>query len=79
MLSSIMTKLLKLKLLLLWEYENTKMGEGLHTKLVWRSNTNWKSKKHCIPWTYVTSDFKGEEIDGKFFEKMVVTDKSKGI
>lgn len=55
------------------------MGEGLHTKLVRRSNTNCKSKKHCIPWTYVTSDFKGEEIDRKFFEKMVVTDKSKGI
>ena len=29
----------------------------------------WSNVKNTVPWTYVISDFKGEEIVGTFYEK----------
>ena len=40
----------------------------LHSKFVWRSFVIKKIKNTAL-WTYVISDFNGEEIVGTFYEK----------
>ena len=35
--------------------------------------------KNSVPWTYVISDLKGEEVVGKFHEKRIAKNKPKGI
>ena len=47
---------------------------------------NWSEKiviiseiKNTVPWTYVISDLNGEKIDGTFYEKRIVKNKSKEI
>ena len=53
------------------------MQEFLNTKIFLLKDTrNWseevfviKKVKNTVPWTYVISDLKGEEIIGTFYEK----------
>ena len=38
-----------------------------------------KQVKNTVPWTYVISDLKGEEIVGKFYEKELQKNKSRRV
>ena len=61
----------------MWEYRNTKAFlQNLHFKLAWGSWTLLikkvlviKKVKYTVPWTYVISDFNGEEIFWTFYKK----------
>ena len=47
--------------------------------LVWRNLFDQESKKNTVPWTYVISTLKGEEIVGTFHENRVAENQSKRI
>ena len=66
--SKIMIKILKLKLMIMWEYPNTK---NIFTKGYTPRSQVFviKEVKNTIPWTYVISDLKGEEIVWMSYEK----------
>ena len=38
-----------------------------------------KKVKNTVPWTYVISDVKGEEIVGTFYKKKITKNKSKRV
>ena len=62
-------KVLNLKLVIMLEYQNKK---NIFTKGYvpnWSEEFFVIKKVKNIPWTYVTSDLKGEEIVGRFYEK----------
>ena len=70
LVNKLIIKILKLKLVILLEYQI--MKTFLQKTMV----PNWseevfgiKNVKNTVSWTYVISDFKGEEIDWKFYEK----------
>ena len=69
LVKKLIIKILNLKLVILLEHQNLKhFGKGYVR--------NWseevfviKKVKNTVPWTYVVSDLKGEELVGTFYEK----------
>ena len=64
-----MVKILNLKLVILLEYQNTKI-------FLQKNVPNWskevfvvKKVRNTVPWTYVICDFNREKVFGTFYKK----------
>ena len=66
-------KILSLKLVILLEYQNIKT---ILQKAMFQIA---QKVKNNVPWTYVISDQRGEEIVGTFYEKELQKRKSKRV
>ena len=56
-----------LKLVIVWEYHNTKIF--LRKVALQIGLNNFCGQKSTVPWTYAISDLNGEIVLGRFYEK----------
>ena len=66
----LMIKILNLKLVIMEEFQNTKLVFAKGCTPSWSEEIFVVSKiKNTVPWTYVINDLNGEEVIGTFYEK----------